>query len=74
MKVMFLGVVACPNAEHDFDGKILLKRVSKRRQVQRASMNKRYSVDALVNDILKRGEESWHNLYITGEQMGNLLE
>ena len=74
VKVMFLGVVACPNDEHDFDGKILLKRVSRRRQVHRASTNKRFSVDALVNDILKRGEESWHNLYTTGEQMGNLLE
>lgn len=62
VKVMFLGVVACPNPTHKFDGRVFLKRVSKEVEVTRASRNKNFSVDAVINDGLKAG--CWKDLLI----------
>lgn len=55
VKVMYLGVVACPNPEHDFDGRVFLKRVSNREPAQRTSQNKKFSVDIDVNKEIKNG-------------------
>lgn len=52
IKVMYLGVVACPVEEHGFDGKVFLKRVSKRKTVARASRNKNFCADSNVNNSL----------------------
>ena len=55
VKVMYLGVVACPLDEHDFDGRIFLKRVSRRRKVTRASRNSRFSIHVEANEQLLKG-------------------
>lgn len=41
VKVMYLGVVACPQPDHTFDGRVLLERVSRRKRLARASRNHR---------------------------------
>ena len=74
VKVMFLGVVAAPNEDHNFDGRIMMKRISKRRKTTRASRNKNFSVDVMVNEILKDGEKSWHRLFTEGMSVGELLD
>lgn len=66
VKVMYLGVVARPQDEHDFDGRVFLKRVSRPKVQGRASRNKSFSVDVLLNEALKDGSESWHLLYTDG--------
>ena len=53
VKVMYLGVVACPNPEHDFDGRVFLKHISNREPAQRTSRNKKFSVDIDVNKEIK---------------------
>ena len=71
---MCLGVVACPNKEHDFDWRVYLKRVSKQKTLTRSSRNHNFSVDVSVNECSKTGEESWHVLHIEGMAMDELLE
>jgi len=61
VKIMYMGVVARPRPEHNFDGKILLLRVSERRQLKQATANERFVDDALLNAMLKEGE--WRKLY-----------
>ena len=62
VKVMFLGVVACPNRDHNFDGRVFLKRVSKVEIVQRISRNQQFSENVYLNDAIKRG--AWRELLI----------
>ena len=60
MKVMCSGVVANPNEERGFDGRVYLSRVSKQKTVNRASRNSRFSVDVLVNQAL--GDGAWKDI------------
>jgi hypothetical protein len=69
---MFLGIVACPQEDHAFDGRIFMKRVSKRKTITKRSRNKRFSVDVLVNGALQQGE--WRDYYTAGATIGELLE
>ena len=62
VKVMYLGVVAAPRAEHLFDGRILLERVSRRRTLLRSSRNKRFSVDVHVNEEVGAGR--WKDRFV----------
>ena len=48
VKAMFMGVVARPVANKNFDGKILLERVSKEEVLQRRSTNQNFSPDIIV--------------------------
>jgi hypothetical protein len=73
VKVMFLGVVASPQPEHNFDGRIALDRVSQQKTLSRASRNKRFSVDVLVVEAITRGE--WRDQLVTvGMSVDDLLE
>jgi hypothetical protein len=73
VKVMFLGVVANPQPEHNFDGRIALERVSLPRTVARKSRNKRFSVDVLVVEAITRGE--WRQQLVTpAMSVDDLLE
>jgi hypothetical protein len=55
-KVMFMGVVAPPHPEHDFDGKIFLKRVSKDEYCKKTSYQQNFSDNYHVNQLLRDGE------------------
>ena len=55
-KVMFMGIVAPPNEEMLFDGKIMMKRVSKNVESKALSYNQQFSSDYHVNQLLKQGE------------------
>ena len=35
VKVMYLGIVVCPNEDHNFDGRVMLKRISKEEMVHK---------------------------------------
>ena len=56
VKVMYLGVVANPQEEHNFDGRVYLKRVSNQVTTTRRSTNQRFSDDIDVNTALMKGE------------------
>ena len=65
-KVMYLGIVAPPNREHKFDGKILLKRVSTMEKAkQNSHSTKRFSDDYHLNSLICESEE-WKDLYVEG--------
>ena len=72
VKVMFLGVVGCPNEDRDFDGRIFLKRISERRPAGKTSRNKRFSVDVIVNDDIIKG--GWKRFIVEGMSVSELLE
>ena len=71
VKVMYLGVVASPHPNHDFDGRVFLKRVSNTKTLTRSTRNKRFSIDVLVNDALKNG--MWKDIAVEGMSIGGLL-
>ena len=48
VKIMYMGVVGRPRPEHNFDGKILLLRVSEPRQLKQATSNERFVDDAML--------------------------
>ena len=58
---MFLGVIAPPKLDKEFDGKILLKRVSKREELGQKTYNQRFHDDFVINNNIKRKE--WRRLY-----------
>jgi hypothetical protein len=60
VKVMFLGVVANPQPEKNFDGRVLLECVSRQKIVGRATRNKRFTEDVLANEAISTGQ--WHDL------------
>ena len=53
---MFLGVVAQPKPEHDFDGKIFLEQVARMEAYKQTTHNQNFTDDASVNGIIKNGE------------------
>ena len=69
---MYLGVVAGPNVEHEFDGRVFLKRVSKVQFQRRSSRNQRISVDVLVNESLKSG--SRRELVLEDQRVDDVLD
>ena len=52
VKSMFMGVIARPREDRNFDGKILLERVSEEKTLTRNSTNQNFSVDLNVNTHL----------------------
>ena len=56
IKSMFMGVVANPVPERDFDGKIFLRRISKEEKYKKKSHHQNFTDDASLNSILKNGE------------------
>lgn len=59
---MYLGVVGRPIPEHDFNGKIFLKRVARDKEYMRTIHSQNFSDDAGINGLLKSGD--WHKLVV----------
>ena len=55
VKSMFMGVVGRPLPHRNFDGKIFLERVSKRKFIQKCTAHTNFSDDTLVNNEIKNG-------------------
>ena len=72
-KVMFMGVVACPQPRYNFDGRVYLSRVSRTKRLARSSRNKRFSVDVDVVNAIVSGV--WKRQLVTdGMTVEHLLE
>ena len=56
VKSMFMGVVGRPIPYHNFDGKIFLERVSKKRYISKCTAHSNFSDDAIVNAEIKMGK------------------
>ena len=65
-KVMYLGIVSPPHPNHNFDGKVFFKRVSKFvPQKQQSHSSTVFSDDYKLNDII-RNHEDWKSIYTEG--------
>ena len=62
IKSMFMGVVGRPIPHRNFDGKILLERVSKKRYISKCTAHSNFSDDAIINAEIKMGK--W-KIYVT---------
>jgi hypothetical protein len=62
VKTMFMGVVFQPQPEHDFDGKITMKRISRSRQLERDTYRvNKFHYNYHVNQLIMDGD--WKNLH-----------
>ena len=52
---MYLGVVACPQDEDNFYGRIMLERASRAKVLTRASKNIFLMEDVYINETIKEG-------------------
>ena len=59
-KVMYMGIVARPEPKYQFEGKIMLKRISKMRNTRHKSFNKKLTDDYYINDLIEHGH--WKSL------------
>lgn len=64
IKIMYLGVVARPRPEYNFDGKIGIWRVMQRRPLKKATTTRNFSHDTIVNAEI---EKLWRT--IVSEEM-----
>ena len=55
-KVMFMGIVGPLNLEHGFDGKIMMKRVSRQKESKITTHHQRFSMSYIINQLIKDGE------------------
>jgi hypothetical protein len=55
-KVMYMGIVAPPDLDMLFDGKIMMKRVSKQVLSKACSYNTKFSQNYHINQLIKSGE------------------
>jgi hypothetical protein len=60
IKTMFMGVAFPPNPEHNFDGKVTIKCISRTRQLLRDHCTKFHN-DHHINQLLIVGD--WHQVY-----------
>ncbi len=58
---MYLGVVARPRKDKGFDGRVLMKRVSRLKKYKRSTRNKQFHDDELTNRLIVSG--AWKDLY-----------
>ena len=61
-KTMFLAIVAPPNKDKKFDGKILIKRVCDTVAQKKGSYHQRFSIDYHTNHLIKAGD--WRHLHV----------
>jgi hypothetical protein len=55
IKAMFMGVVAPPNLDEDFDGTIMLERISKFKTTKQRSYSQRFVDNHQLNESIKNG-------------------
>ena len=60
IKNMFMGIVGRPCRHNNFNGKILMKRVSTKRYVRSLTSHTNFSDDGIINTQIKEGE--WRDL------------
>ena len=51
-----MGIVAPPDLLHEFDGKIMMKRVSRQKETMKTTHHQRFSINYHVNQLIKDGE------------------
>ena len=56
VKAMFMGVVACPRKDKNFDGKILMERVSKEKTIRTETTHTNFSSDVVTNHLINSGK------------------
>ena len=73
---MYLGVVARPRPDKQFNGRIMLKRVARTQKVKAKTRNENFSTDVKINCAIrygdKDGRKDWHELYaeeMTGAEL-----
>jgi len=73
---MFLGVVANPIPERDFDGKIFLKHVARMEMYKQATCNQNFTNDASAYGLIKDGDwyDSNAGVIVEGMTLGDLKE
>ena len=62
---MLIVAVTKPIQQHNFDGKIYIKRVAIQKTLTRTSYNKCFHISRLVNNQLKDGD--WRHLYVPND-------
>jgi hypothetical protein len=68
-KVMYLAVIACPNEENNFDGKIFLKRVARYKVLARGTVIERFVNSVGENERIKREWRDVIDATMTAAQM-----
>ena len=69
---MAFGAIAKPQPEHNFEGKVMLERVSKKVKAKQMSRNQRFTDDLHLNNDLKEG--AWRNLVVDDQWADDLLD
>ena len=64
VKVMYLGVVARPRENFDFDGRVYLERVSKKKVITKETTHTRFTDDVIMNADLR--QNGWRRLVPDG--------
>ena len=72
LKVMFMGIVAPPNIEKNFDGKIYMKRVCNQVKQKATSYNQIFHETYEINNMLKDGV--WREFYDKGMTFKEFVE
>ena len=75
VKSMFMGVIANPIKEQNFNGKIFFERISKQETIKQVRCHKNFSHDVHVNEELSRG--GWRLLLTdiqSVEEIFNIIE
>ena len=60
-KVMFMGALTSPYPESNFDGELMMKRISKTKQVERTSYSANLIDNTEINNLIKEGD--WKHLH-----------
>lgn len=72
VKIMYMGVVARPRPDKEFDGKILLKRVAKDKVRDRVAYSERFVAESGLNESIKGG--CWKEAYSNGTPISELRQ
>ena len=62
-KVMFMGIVAPPCRDCDFDGRVFIERVAIERAYKRIVSHQRFSHSGEINEYLKKREGGWRRIF-----------
>jgi hypothetical protein len=54
LKIMYMDVVGCPVPEVDFDGKILLRRVSEKARYEKMQHVETFADEVSINELIKK--------------------
>ncbi len=61
VKTMFMGVITAPQEQHDFNGQITIKRLSRQERLQRGTHRFRFHIDHYVNQLIVNRD--WRQLH-----------